>query len=204
MIRAIATMHRREMNRTEEQYAHHLEERRIVGEIRWWAYEAWKFRLADKTYYTPDFIVVDNALRIEAHEVKAVWQKAGKVGWEEDARVKIKCAAEIHPVRFLAVSRNRDGGWDVEEFLKPREIEPLPTEDKVTEKLARVLHWTRRCLAGMSKEELHAAHQVGHLILDLLNEQPAGNAVKFLAMFEVLAVGADVMDDPRREKFTIN
>lgn len=123
-VRAIATMHKRGMNRVEEHYANHLRERLMVGEIRWWAFEAWKFRLADNTFYTPDFIVVDNALRIEAHEVKAEWS-TGKPGWMEDARVKIKCAADQHPVRFIAVSRSRDGSWNFEEFLKEQEL-PLP------------------------------------------------------------------------------
>lgn len=111
---AIATMHRREMNRTEAEYAEHLRERLLVNEIRWWAFEAWKFRLADKTYYTPDFIVVLNDLRIEAHEVKALWG-TGKPGWHEDARVKIKVAAEQHPVHFVAVTKTRDG-WEFEHF----------------------------------------------------------------------------------------
>jgi len=114
------------MNRTEEHYARQLEERRMVGEIRWWGFEAWKFRLADNTYYLPDFIVVDNELRIEAHEVKAQWS-TGKPGWTDDARVKIKCAAEQHPIRFIAVSRRKDGSWEFEEFLKDREQpQPVP------------------------------------------------------------------------------
>lgn len=133
-IRAIATMHRREMNRVEEQYSRYLEERRHVGEIRWWMFEAWKFRLADKTYYTPDFIVVDNAMRVEAHEVKAEW-RTGKPGWEEDARVKIKMAAEIHPVRFVAACRSREGSWQFEEFLTARE---LPEEKSIFVKLVEI------------------------------------------------------------------
>lgn len=115
-----ATLHRREMNRTEEKYSRLLQERLLVGEIRWWGFESWKFRLADKTYYTPDFIVVTNDLCIEAHEVKTVWD-TGKPGWQEDARIKIKVAAEMHPVKFVAATANRDGSWEFEEFLKDRE-----------------------------------------------------------------------------------
>jgi hypothetical protein len=127
MIRAsaMATMHRREMNRTEEAYSRYLQDRLMAGEIRWWAYEAWKFRLADNTHYTPDFIVVGNDLRIEAHEVKAQWS-TGKPGWMEDARIKIKVAAEMHPVRFIAVSRGRDGNWEFEDFGKAHELAPPP------------------------------------------------------------------------------
>lgn len=126
-IRAIATMHRREMNRTESKYADYLRERLMVGEIRWWEFEAWKFRLADKTYYSPDFIVIDNAMRIEAHEIKSEWS-TGKPGWTDDARVKIKAAAEHHPVRFLAVTHMKDGSWAVEHFGLDRE-EPAPSTD---------------------------------------------------------------------------
>jgi hypothetical protein len=120
-------MHRREMNRTEVKYAEYLRERLMVGEIRWWAFEAWKFRLADSTYYTPDFIIVTNDLRVEAHEVKAQWS-TGKPGWQEDARVKIKCAAEQHPVRFVAVTLNKDQSWAAEYFGLDRE-EPSPPTD---------------------------------------------------------------------------
>lgn len=108
------------MNRVEEKYSYHLQDRLLAGEIRWWMYEAWKMRLADNTYYTPDFIVIDNALFIEAHEVKSEWS-TGKPGWQEDARVKIKVAAEMYPIRFLAATLMRDGSWQFEEFLKDRE-----------------------------------------------------------------------------------
>lgn len=127
-MRARATMHLRQMNRLEEKYARHLQDRLITGEIRWYLYEAWKFRLADNTTYTPDFIVVDNALRIEAHEVKAQWS-TGKAGWKDDSRAKIKIAAEMHPVRFIAATFVRDGNWEFEEFLSDRE-EPVPSYEK--------------------------------------------------------------------------
>lgn len=104
------------MNHTEEKYARYLESRRMVGEIRWWAYEALKLRLADKTYYTPDFLVVANDLALECHEVKSFWKSAGRAGWEEDARVKIKACAEIFPLKFVAAVLMQDGGWQFEEF----------------------------------------------------------------------------------------
>jgi hypothetical protein len=119
-IRAIATLHRREMNHTEKRYAKFLKEQLDAGQIRWALFEPWKLRLADNTWYTPDFIVIDKNSRVEAHEVKAEWS-SGKTGWREDARVKIKCAAEMHPMRFLAVTERKDGSWDVEEFLRERE-----------------------------------------------------------------------------------
>jgi hypothetical protein len=122
MAQITATMHVREMNGAERAYSQHLRDRLLVGEIRWWAYECWKFRLADNTYYTPDFIVVTNDLRIEAHEVKAYWKTAGKVGWTDDARVKIKVAAEHNPVRFVAVTLMPDQQWHVEHFGGAEEV----------------------------------------------------------------------------------
>jgi hypothetical protein len=108
-------MRQREMNRNEDKYSRYLQQRLWAGEILWWGYECWKLRLADNTFYTPDFIVVTRELRIEAHEVKALWS-TGKAGWHEDARVKIKCAAEMYPIKFIAVNAGRDGSWEVEEF----------------------------------------------------------------------------------------
>lgn len=99
------------MNQTEQRYAQHLEERKQAGEIAWFGFEAWKFRLADNTFYTPDFAVMLADGRLECHEVKGHWQ--------DDARVKIKVAAYQHPVRFIAVTakpKKAGGGWQVEEF----------------------------------------------------------------------------------------
>jgi hypothetical protein len=83
------------MNATETAYALHLELLRRAGEIRAWSYEPMKLRLADKTYYSPDFLVVLGNGEMELHETKGFWQ--------DDARVKIKVAAEQFPwFRFAA------------------------------------------------------------------------------------------------------
>jgi hypothetical protein len=127
-MRIRAVMHERGMNRVEQQYEQHLRERFMVGEIRWYLFEPIKLRLADNTFYTPDFLVVTNDLSLEAHEVKTEWS-TGKPGWQEDARVKIKVAAEIFPIiRFIGVCRRRDGSWEFEDFGKVHE-EPQPPSD---------------------------------------------------------------------------
>jgi hypothetical protein len=100
-----------EMNKLECQYAEHLEARRIGGEILWWSFEAMKLKLAPSTFYTPDFIVMLANGEIEAHESKG--------HWEDDARVKIKVAAEKFPFRFVAARRlakKNGGGWEFESF----------------------------------------------------------------------------------------
>lgn len=96
------------MNKTERLYAAHLEALKRAGTILGWAYEPVKLRLAAATFYTPDFLVIRADGAMELHEVKG--------HWEDDARGKIKVAAEQHPwFRFLAV-RARGGVWEIERF----------------------------------------------------------------------------------------
>lgn len=89
------------MNKTEARYAEHLEKRKLAGEIIGYWFEPVKFRLADNTYYSIDFMVqlVDGT--IEFHEVKGT--SKGKPYVEDDAAVKIKVAAEHMPFTFRMV-----------------------------------------------------------------------------------------------------
>lgn len=98
------------MNKTEQAYADRLEALRAARQIQSWKFEAVKLRLADKTFYSPDFLVVDADGYVELHEVKGFW--------EDDARVKVKVAAEQFPFRFLAVKKvsKAKGEWEFEEF----------------------------------------------------------------------------------------
>ena len=98
-----------EMNGTERRYALLLEQRKLAGEVTSYLFERIKFKLAPKTFYTPDFYVVTPEC-IEIHEVKG--------HWEDDARVKIKVAAEMFPeFKWLAVQwKNKTVGWVFEEF----------------------------------------------------------------------------------------
>lgn len=100
-----------QLNKTEQAYAAHLAVLKAAGEVAWFKFEGIKLRLADNTFYTPDFAVmrVDGAM--ELHEVKG--------HWADDARVKIKVAADLYPFRFLAFKARpkRDGGgWHEEAF----------------------------------------------------------------------------------------
>ena len=99
--------HARQMNSLESRYAIELEALRLAGEIQWWRFEAIRLRLADKTYYNPDFAVMV-AGRLEFRETKG--------HWEDDSRAKIKIAAELFPCfRFVAVRRVK-GQWETEEW----------------------------------------------------------------------------------------
>lgn len=99
------------LNKTEQAYADHLTLRQRAGEIAWFRFEGLKVRLADNTFYTPDFAVMLADGTLECHEVKGYWH--------DDARVKIKVAAELYPFQFIAVkalAKKHGGGWSVEAF----------------------------------------------------------------------------------------
>lgn len=99
------------MNKTEAAYEAHLKLLLMAGEIQWYRFEGIKLRLADNTFYTPDFAVMAADGVMELHEVKGYW--------EDDARVKIKIAADQYPFRFKAIkarAKKDGGGWSEEAF----------------------------------------------------------------------------------------
>lgn len=105
--RALGRMKTGEMNKTEQAYAEHLDVRRHIGEVLWYRFEGMKLRLADNTFYTPDFAVLGAGGEIEMHEVKGFM--------EEDANVKIKVAASQYPFIFRLVRKAKGGNWDIRE-----------------------------------------------------------------------------------------
>jgi len=99
------------MNKTETLYAAHLEELKQQGLVQWYKFEGLTFKLAQRTTYTPDFVVMMADNQIELHEVKGFWQGT--------ARVKIKVVAEMFPFKFIAIkakAKKDGGGWSIEEF----------------------------------------------------------------------------------------
>lgn len=99
------------MNKTEAAYSERLKALEFTGAVQWFKFEGIKLRLADNTFYTPDFAVMLQDGTMELHEVKGFWQ--------DDARAKIKIAADLYPFRFIAVKlrpKKDGGGWDTEEF----------------------------------------------------------------------------------------
>lgn len=108
---ALGRLKQGQMNKTEAEYERRLFWLLKDGSILWYKFEGIKFRLADKTFYTPDFVVMRADGIIEVQEVKGRWM--------DDARVKIKVAAEMYPFRFIAVmkkAKKLGGGWRVEVF----------------------------------------------------------------------------------------
>lgn len=110
--RALGRLPAGTMNKTEAAYAAFLDTLILCKDVLWWKFEAVNLRLADKTFYRPDFLVLRSDGALECHEVKGGF-------WTDDARVKIKVAASIYPMQFIAVqalSKSKGSGWKVERF----------------------------------------------------------------------------------------
>lgn len=121
------------MNEVEKRRAAELDAELRDGVIQAWAYERVTFRLANRTTYTPDFMVIDAAGLIRFEEIK------GTGGWlNESSRTKWKTAAEQNPwalFRALVERKKADrealslGRWTVETY-KPRVgFPPVERED---------------------------------------------------------------------------
>lgn len=110
-MQALGRLKTGQMNKTEEAYGKHLQALQHAGEVAWFKFEGVKLRLADNTFYSPDFAVMLASGEMEMHEVKGFWQ--------DDARAKIKIAADLYPFRFIAVkvrAKKDGGGWQEEVF----------------------------------------------------------------------------------------
>lgn len=112
------------MNRTEEAFAAILD---AHPDVAIWRFEAIKLRLADSTFYEPDFFVIATDGRACFVEVKTRWggkRHAGKAGWTEDGRVKVKVAAETFAEFdfYAAIAPDRHTpAWEFERFGSRRE-----------------------------------------------------------------------------------
>ena len=90
---------------------------RLRDDVDQYFFERLKIRLADNTYYTPDFVVMLVSGEIEFVEVKGSWKAPG----QDDSRVKIKVAAEQNPwatfrsVELKKIAKKNGGGWQVTE-----------------------------------------------------------------------------------------
>lgn len=97
----------------EESYARYLDALVASGEILRWFYEPVKFILAARTTYAPDFMLVYPDNLIEFVEVKGFRR--------EDALVKYKVAAALHPEFAWRMIEYKAGEWkDIVAFYFPR------------------------------------------------------------------------------------
>lgn len=114
-------------NKTEAAYEAHLELLKRAGQIDGYEFESLKLKLADNTWFTPDFAVQAKDGVMELHDTKGTTTKqktkAGqptgekyKAPWiEEDAAIKLKVTAEKWPFRTYAVFKTPEG-WTKQQF----------------------------------------------------------------------------------------
>jgi len=92
-------------------------ELRKMPEVDGYLFERIKLKLADNTFYTPDFFVMMADGTIEFHEVKGSWKAPG----QDDSKVKIKVAAEqykwalFRSIEMKKKPKRDGGGWLITE-----------------------------------------------------------------------------------------
>ena len=95
----------RGMNKTEAKYARRLDDRIRECAIRRYWFESVKFRLADRCWYTPDFLVEWADGHLSVHETKGAFIR-------EDGWIKLKVAAEHIPLPFF-LAQWIGGEWEI-------------------------------------------------------------------------------------------
>lgn len=96
----LAPKRARKQTKTEEEFERILKARYPNSRAILW--EALKFRLASRTWYTPDFVRVGNDGHVSVYEVKGprIW---------DDAIVKFKVAKEQFPFFTWEMHQKKDG-----------------------------------------------------------------------------------------------
>ena len=113
-LQALGRLKAGQMNKTEAAYCQLLEMRKRAGEIAWYRFEGIKLRLADNCFLTMDFAVM-----LADGQLVMVDVKGSKAVFTDDAKVKVKVAADTYPFVFqVAYPRTKrdGGGWEVELF----------------------------------------------------------------------------------------
>ncbi|CAM8631350.1 hypothetical protein [Sphingobium cupriresistens] len=111
-LQALGRMKSGEKNQTEQRYEDEvLLPGRLTGDILWYRFEGVKLRLADNTFLTVDYAVLPKDGVLTMIDVKG-----GPGVVTEDARVKMRVAADTYPFVFQMTWPNRRHGWIVEEI----------------------------------------------------------------------------------------
>jgi hypothetical protein len=112
-FQALGRLPKGSMNKTEAAYAELLEQQKRSGQIVDFKFHPMNIRLADRTFYEVDFLVLHADMTLAIHETKG--------GFTTDkGQMKIKVCAESMPwFRFLKCIKQpakNGGGWKIEEF----------------------------------------------------------------------------------------
>lgn len=109
---ALGRIAKGKMNGTETAYAQRLEALKHDGTIIDWKFHVLRVRLADNTYYEPDFIVMTAERELQIHECKGSFTT-------DKGQIKVKLCAEVLPwFRVFKCSKQKDGSWVIQEFNK--------------------------------------------------------------------------------------
>jgi len=104
------------MNRGEAAFANELDARLRRGEILRWDFEPENLRLADRCFLKMDFRVILADGTVVFVDTKG---RKGDTWWaEEDARIKLRVAARLHPYPIFVAWPKKGGGWN-EERITP-------------------------------------------------------------------------------------
>ena len=111
-LQALGRLKQGQMNKTEARYAQRLELLRGSGAVLWWKFEAIKLKLASDCTITVDFAVLTCSGVLEMHDVKGA-----KGVFFDDAKVKMRVAAEMFPFIFkVAYPIPKSEDWNIEEI----------------------------------------------------------------------------------------
>jgi len=114
-FRALGRLKQGEKNKTEQRYEDQVLKPALHrGDILWYRHEGIKLRLADRTFLTVDYAVLPASGVLEMHDVKGA-----PILFQEDAKVKMKVAAEEYPFVFKVaypIGRTALADWKVEEI----------------------------------------------------------------------------------------
>lgn len=97
------------MNKTEAAYAAHLGAEKFAGRVLWWKFRAFKLRLAESCFLDVDFAVMTADCVLQMHDVKGSMRIV-----TDDAKVKMKVAAEEYPFQFFYALKE-NGAWKLVE-----------------------------------------------------------------------------------------
>ena len=107
-FQALGRMQAGRENKTESEYGAYLENLKAAGEVLWYKFEPVNIRLAKRTYYRVDYMVLRSDRTIDMVDVKGFWT--------DDAKAKIKIAAETLPIFRFVAAYKKGGGWEHEYF----------------------------------------------------------------------------------------
>lgn len=106
-MRSLGRVRTRKVDAAIEAYGELLATLRLRGDVLWFRANPIKLRLADETYYGPNFAVMVASGHLEMHHVV----DAAK----NESLTTVKIAAEQFPFRFVAVHRDDSCEWKFQE-----------------------------------------------------------------------------------------